>query len=111
MAGTVPPAKTADANRACRRVSIATRLLFHHDPRIGYSRLEYLVQHHIGLLHRREWADDHPMRLRAPVARADDVRAEAGDSRALDVGVCVSVEGAELNEQLAQIRASLHHRF
>src|SRR5262245_37914800 len=50
-AGNVPPAKIADASRACRRVSIGTRLLFHDDLRIGYSGAQHLVQHQVGLLH------------------------------------------------------------
>ena len=51
-------AKLADTSRAWRRVSIPTRLLFHHDARIGYSRAKHLVQHHVGLLDTGERTDD-----------------------------------------------------
>ena len=72
--------KIADANRASRRVSMATQLLFHHDPRIGYSRLERLVQHHIGLLDGRQRPDDHQVRLHPPLARAHDACAQSGNT-------------------------------
>src|ERR1700761_5284291 len=91
----VPPAKMADANNAFRRVSIATRLLLHDDPRIGYSGAQHLVQHVVGLLHAVERADVHPMRLRASVARAVDRRAKSADAAALDGGVFIGLERAE----------------
>ena len=56
-AAPTPAANRADASTADRRVNIATRPLFHHDSRIGYSRSQHLVQHGLSLLHGREWPD------------------------------------------------------
>ena len=105
--------KMADASRAERRVSIATQLLFHHDPRIGYSGAEHLVQHHVGLLHGRERPDDHAIRLGArPSTRADDARrrgrqlARAGCRRTGNSG---SVPSRTI--QTARVRRRLGHRL
>src|SRR5579864_8841408 len=58
VAGNALAAHMADASRAERRVSIGTRLLFHHDPCIRYSGAQRLVQRYVGLRHRCERPHD-----------------------------------------------------
>src|SRR6266536_1540827 len=111
VAGSAPAANITDASRADRRVSIANRLLFHNNPRIGYSCAEHLVQYDVGLLHAGERSDDDPMRLHASLARAGDVRADAGCPRALDVGIFEGLERTESHEQAARIGRSPGHRL